>query len=155
MRLQPSARPFSHQHPPNNMKTPTPHRDTMTPPGDALYRRLPSSNMNRSFRFLGSLLGAFFAWLCVLIGSATAQTPLQDLPSTVISAGGTFNFSGSASFIDLNTGYDGDLGTAGNQPFDTGYLVKSVSGLGTLTTLNLGQAAGAPASSAWLRIPIT
>ena len=100
--------------------------------------------MKRLSSFFGTLLGAVFAWLFVLMGSVAAQTPLQDLPSTVISAGGTFNFSGSASFTDLNTGYDGDLGTAGNQPFDTGYLVKGISGLGTLTTLNLGQPAGTP-----------
>ena len=100
--------------------------------------------MKQLSRFFKTRLGTAFSWLCMLMGPAAAQTPLQDLPSTVISSGGTFNFSGSASFTDLNTGYDGDLVTAGNQPFDTGYLVKSLSGLGTLTTLNLGQAAGAP-----------
>lgn len=100
--------------------------------------------MNRFFRFFGSLLGAVFAWLCVLAGSVAAQTPLQDLPTTSVTSGGTYSFSGSAAFTDSSTGYDSNPAIAGNQTFDAGYQVKSLSGLNTLTTLNLGQAGGSP-----------
>ena len=114
----------------------------MTPSGDASHRRLPSRNMNGSFRFSGSRLKAAFAWFCLLMGSATAQTPLQDLPITSVTSGGTYSFSGSAAFADFSTGYDSNPVIAGNQTFDAGYQVKSLSGLNTLTTLNLGQAGG-------------